>query len=127
MSITSLLLGIWLFTGIVYRGEQQPRPNPNLQLQMMFLNEKQVKVHYSYLGESGFCESISDYDYNAEKSLLHTKVTWLNPENSSMCTQDPDMRMNAESYSEAKVDTDKFYLKLQLGDEDVVLIWDRQK
>ncbi len=126
MSITSLLLGIWIFSGVVYRGEELPRPNPDLQLRMMFLNETQMKVHYSHLGENGFCESLSDYSYDAEKRTLHTKVVSLNADNDQKCTQDPDMRIGSEADSEAYVESDKFYLKLRLGEEDLTMIWEHQ-
>ncbi len=126
MSITSLLLGIWFFSGVVYRGAELPRPNPDLQLQMMFLNQDQMKVHYSRLGESGFCESLSDYSYDSEKRSLHTKVVSLNPDNDQSCTRDPDMRVGSEASTEAYVEANKLYLKLRLGEEDLTMIWERQ-
>ena len=125
MSIANFLLGIWLFTGIVYRGEELPRPNPNLQMQIMFLNDRQFKIQYSYTGESGFCESASDYSYYQEGNLLHSKVVWLNPENSSTCDQDPDMRIGNQAVSEIYFKDDKLHLKLRLGDEDIVLLWEK--
>lgn len=124
MSIANLLLGIWFFTGVIYRGENLPRPNPDLQMQLIFLNEEQLKIHYSYVGERGFCESLSNYEYDNERKLLHSKVIWLNPENSQICSQDPDMQLDSESTSEVSVIADKLYLKLNLGEEDIVLIWE---
>lgn len=124
-------IGIWMFISIIFQGVEQPRPNPDLKLEFVFLNQSELRTHYSRLNESGFCESLSMYSIESSnmqfsQGKLHTLVKWINPENSSACSQDPDMHEGRVGISDFMFIDGHLHLKLPLGDNQITMVWDRQ-
>ncbi len=103
-----------------------PLPNPALQLQMIFLDSTQMKLRYSYLDESGFCESTSNYVYNSLKKNLHLEVVEVHPENAEFCQKDPDMQLGRKSKTPVALKEDRLHFQLGLGEEELTMILIRQ-
>lgn len=119
------LLGLWLFTSIIYNGQTQPRPNPNLIMTLNFVSESQNILKYSRENEPGFCERTAEYVWN--DGLLIQKVIAVHPENASFCLQDPDMVLGTESATPLEQTSDALLMTLGLGDETLTYIWTRTK
>lgn len=126
MGIVSSLIGLWLYTSVIYRGNEMPLPNPNLQLQMVFLNGEQMKLRYSYTDSSGFCESTSEYKVDDVNHKLQVQVKSVDPENADFCHGDPDMQVGHKSETPILLKDQRLHLQLNLGEEDIIMILERQ-
>jgi len=126
MTLGSALIGLWLYVSVIYQGKEMPLPNPTLQLQMIFVNSTQMKLRYSYLGESGFCESAANYVYDSLKKNLHLEVVEVHPDNAEFCQQDPDMRLGRKSETPVILKEGRLHFRLGLGEEELTMILIRQ-
>lgn len=121
--LAQTLLGLWLFTGLIYQGQPMPLPNPQLKIFFEFKNLGLNTLRYYREDEDGYCERKATYKF--ENSKLIQTVYWVNPKNASWCDDDPDMRLNQNSTSEAWLQQGKFYLSLPFGEETLIYVWDR--
>lgn len=122
--MNSVLLGIWFFTNIIYRGELKPRPNPNLIMTIHFEDTTTNSIRYYRENESGFCERKASYEFKS--NILKQKVTWVNPENMPSCSADPDMMMGKESSTKLEASDGQLLLHLAIGPEELIYVWERQ-
>ena len=121
--IEQVLLGLWLFSGLIYQNNPMPLPNPKLKIYFEFKNLGIDTLRYYREDEQGFCERKATYNFSGSK--LTQTIYWVNPENANWCNDDPDMRLNQKSTSEAWLRQDKFYLVLPFGEENITYVWDR--
>ena len=126
MGMAGSLIGLWLYTSVFYRGNEMPLPNPNLQLQIVFLSSEEMKLRYSYSDSSGFCESTSEYKWDDANHKLHVQVKSVDSENADFCHGDPDMQVGHESETPIFFKDRRLHLQLNLGEEDIIMILERQ-
>lgn len=119
------LLGLWLFTSILYHGEVQPRPNPHLIMTLNFISDTQNVLKYSRENEDGFCERIAEYSFDGRQ--LRQKVIATHPANAFYCSQDLDMIVGTQSLNQLEVVSENLLLHLDLGEEKLTYIWTRKK
>ncbi len=118
------LLGIWLFTSMIYHGQSVPPLNPALKISFQFEKNGISTLYYKRDDEVGFCERKANFSLN--KNQLKQTVIWVNPENSGTCGVDPDMQMGHESLTQAEIINDKLNLKFQMGEDDLFYVWERK-
>lgn len=123
--ISSAILGLWLFTSLIYQGESMPLPNPALKIQYQFEDTGLNTLRYHREGEQGFCERRAIYEFVSGK--LVQQVVWVNPQNAIWCDQDVDMRLGYQSWTEAWLKDGKLHLVIQMGEEDLIYVWEKQK
>ncbi len=122
--ISGALFGLWLFTSLIYRGETLPPPNPNLVIHYLFEDNGMNTLRYHREGDQGFCERRAAYEISGTEIVQ--QVLWVNPENALWCDQDMDMRLGHESRTQIWVSDEKLHLVVQMGDEDLIYVWERQ-
>jgi hypothetical protein len=118
------LVGVWLFTSVVYQGQEIPRPNPALKMYYEFSDTGTNTLRYSRDGEQGFCERRSIYEFSGK--VLTQEVVWVHPGNASWCDQDVDMRLGTRTRSNAWLSQGRFFLEMSLADEKIIYIWTSQ-
>lgn len=119
----NVLTGIWLFSSIIYQGQELPRPNPHLIMTLNFSEARHNTLRYERINESGFCERKAEFQYTS--GLLHQKVVWTHPDNSDSCQQDQDMVLGNASITPVEFSEGNLKMTLALGDETLVYIWTR--
>ena len=124
MTFFESLVGIWLFTSVVYQGQEIPRPNPALKMYYEFSDTGTNTLRYYRDGEQGFCERRSAYEFSG--NVLTQEVVWVHPGNASWCDQDVDMRVGTRTRSNAWLSQGRFFLEMSLGDEKIIYIWTSQ-
>lgn len=121
--MSSLILGVWFFSSLIYNGASLPRPNPDLIMTLNFQDKQINTLHYSRNNEVGFCERKAQYEYDG-KNLKQT-VIWVNPDNAPSCSQDADMRLGQVSTTPVRTDKEALYMDLPLGEEQLTFVWTR--
>lgn len=115
------LIGIWLYTSLIYNGNPIPRPDSDLQMYFTFVNESENEIFYYRKSQQGFCKRVASY--RVEQSRLIQKITSVDPKNADFCAEDPDMQLGRESISEFTTNDDTLFLHLPLGDETLTFVW----
>ncbi|KHD88377.1 MAG: hypothetical protein OM95_09585 [Bdellovibrio sp. ArHS] len=121
--LANSILGLWIFTSLIYQGEPMPLPNPSLKIQYQFEDTGMNTLRYHREGEQGFCERRALYEFSEGK--LVQQVVWVNPQNAFSCHQDMDMRLGYQSWSKAWLKDGKFYLAVQMGEENLIYVWEK--
>lgn len=121
--LSQTLIGLWLFTGLIYQGQQMPLPNPQLKIYYEFQDTGTNSLRYFRDGEEGFCERRAAYEYSGED--LVQQVVWVNPQNALWCNQDTDMQLGNKSWSKAWIDNGHFHLTVPVGEENIIYVWSR--
>ncbi len=117
------LIGIWLFTAIIYQGQQVPPPHPNLKLRISFLSETTNEIFYYRDGERGYCRRWANY--RIEDSNIIQEVTDVDPGNDMACGGDTDMQKGNVSKTFFELKEEKLFLHLPLGNEGIQYIFSR--
>lgn len=119
--MNNLLVGLWLFTHVLYRGEISPRPNPALQMTLNFESSGINTLKYYRSGESGTCLRQAAYEYTGTNLIQH--ITSVDPDNAWFCDSDPDMQLGKTSNNVVYLKDEKLFLELEMGDEVITYIW----
>jgi hypothetical protein len=115
------LVGMWKLTSIIYRSQPMPLPNPDLKLYFMFFSNGDSWLRWFRVDEQGFCERRAQY--LVFEDWLYQKTIWLNPHNATSCSNDPEMRMSSETYTEFKIDKNNLFMSLDLSDEKIIYVF----
>lgn len=121
--MNELLIGLWIFSGLIFQGRDYPPPNPHFHLEYVFEKTGQNRLKYWRDNEDGFCEREAFYEWDGR--LLTQKVTAVNPENSRLCASDPDMIPGTESRTRLEIKDGKLHLFLSLGEDTIVYVWEK--
>ncbi|MGZ3768851.1 MAG: hypothetical protein ACXVCP_05100 [Bdellovibrio sp.] len=119
--MSSLLIGLWFFSSIIYRGEVLPRPNPDLMMTLNFEASGTDTLKYYRKGDDGSCARQATFQFNGKE--LVQKVISVNPENASFCNQDPDMQLGTISTNVSYLKDGKLFIEFEMGDETITYIW----
>ncbi|MFN3455358.1 MAG: hypothetical protein ACK41T_10400 [Pseudobdellovibrio sp.] len=123
----SSLLGVWLFTQIIYQGQLMDRPNQNLKLYYIFNSEVQNEIYYYRDNENGYCKRLANYNIISEKNLyIEQTVIETDAQNNSECALDTDMQIGNYSKTQFEIKNEKLYLYLPLGEDKIVYIFEQQ-
>lgn len=119
--MNNLLVGLWMFTHILYHGEVSPRPNPDLKMTLNFENSGMDTLKYSRDGDRGSCIRQASYKYDGIH--LTQTVTAVDPNNAFFCGDDPDMQLGKTLRNTAYLKDGKLYLDLEMGEDVITYIW----
>lgn len=117
------LIGIWLYTSLIYQGVPYPRPDTNLQMYFIFNTETENQLFYYRNSETGHCKRTAHYFF--EQNKIYQTVTNVDSTNAPECADDPDMQLGRESISDLEVTESCMYLTLPLGDETLTYVWQK--
>lgn len=118
------LIGIWLYSSLIYQGQPLARPNPELKMYYSFENESVNEIFYFRNGEKGFCKRRASY--RVVDSQIEQTVTATDPGNADFCSQDTDMQPGNFSKTRFEISGNRLYLHLPLGDESLTYVWEKQ-
>lgn len=119
--MNNLLVGLWMFTHILYHGEVSPRPNPALKMTLDFESSGINTLKYYRTGERGTCTRQASYEFDGSQLTQH--ITSVDPENAYFCDEDPDMQLGKTSRNTTYLKDGKLFLELEMGDEIITYIW----
>ena len=117
----SQLIGLWLYTGLIFHGEPAVKPSPELVIYFQFTNQIENTLFYFRQGERGFCERKAAYSVDAGQ--ISQTITEVNELNSSVCAQDPDMQMGRQAITRFEIKNEQLYLYLTLGEDELIYVW----
>lgn len=121
--ISTSILGLWIFSSLIYQGHPLPLPNPALKISYQFDDIGVNTLHYYREGEKGFCERRAIYEFAGGK--LMQQVIWVHPQNTAGCEQDMDMKLGYRSWTPAWLEGVKLHLEVQMGEEHLVYVWEK--
>jgi hypothetical protein len=118
------LIGIWMYSSLIYQGQPIPKPNPDLKMYYTFKSDQQNEIYYYRENENGFCRRTASYEV-LDNTRLIQKVVEVDPDNADFCGQDPDMQLGTTTEVNFEIKNDKLYLELQLGEDTLVYVWEK--
>lgn len=119
------LIGLWLFTSLIYQGSSQPLPNPDLVITLDFYSATENRLKYYRKNEQGFCERTARFSFDGE--YLVQEITQVNPLNADFCQTDPDMQLGRVSKNKLEVLGKNLWMHLDLGEEPIIFVWTREE
>lgn len=117
------LIGIWIFTSIIYQGHPISRPNPALQIYYTFESNNINEIFYYRTDENGFCKRRAKYQI--ENNEIQQTVISVDENNADFCAQDTDMQVGNTSKTKFDVIDNSLRLYLPLGEETIIYVWDK--
>ena len=118
------LPGTWIFYKKVFRDQEMPEPpNATLRMHFQFTAEAESRLWWWHEGESDHCERKGIY--TLEDGILVDEVTWLNPDNTADCSNDPDMQLGKVNKTPYKFRGPDLSLELHLNGEPLSMVWKR--
>jgi hypothetical protein len=131
-STDSRLVGTWKYVGFIYADKPFPPLDSKLLLYLKFIEnqgERQAELRWSSSDELGACVRRAKYEVRNQE-WLYQKVYWVDPQNKSSCSSDPDMRLGSESTTHFRIqvenNTERLLLDLELNGEPLVYILERE-
>lgn len=117
------ILGVWTAVALIYQGQTIPMPNPQLHMFYTFEDTGINTLHYYRDNEDRQCIRKAVYEFSDK--TLRQQVAWVGPDNGLECSLDVDMQLGYESWTTAEVKDGKFYLYAQMGEENLIYIWEK--
>lgn len=124
--MNSLLLGLWMFTAMLYQDQRLPPRDPNLKLTYEFRDNGTSRLAWNFGAAGARCEREGLWTVVGE-NLLRDQVTWVNPANHATCSDDPDMAMSRVTVTPFAIVGEEFHLRLSFGPEELVYVWTHTK
>lgn len=120
-TIASPLLGTWQYTAYRYRGVERPATDPDLVMEYRFECDGIDTLSWRYQSTDRFCQRQARFlDVDG---YLDEVVVWVNPENSSECSQDPNMQLENYSRAAFRVMDGTLEIDAPLAEEVITYIW----
>ena len=118
------LLGTWGLAHYIYNDQILPVRDSNMALIFKFENKVSSTTWYNKSDKKQlFCNRKADY--SLEGNQLFQKVTWIDPENTSTCSEDPDMVFGSQSESKFKIVDSELHLYVQLSNDWLIYVFER--
>lgn len=117
------LIGLWLYTSLIYQGQPMDRPNLALKMYYSFESESVNEIFYYRDNEPGSCRRKAEYQI--VDSEIRQKVTTVDAANADSCGQDTDMQLGNYSATKFEIIGNKLYLHLPLGEEILTYVWEK--
>ena len=118
--VTSELHGVWQYDGFFYEGHRYPNPNPNLILRMTFTKDGIEELFWTHTDQVGTCDRKATYALKDD--TLIAQVFWVDSNNGSECSKDPDMQPNRWTENRILIqgqgEAEELHLILQLHNEN---------
>lgn len=117
------LIGIWIFSSLIYNGEVRPLPNENLKLYYIFSSATQNEIYYYRTNESGHCRRFAEYSNNDQ--YIEQKITEIDADNAAECSLDSDMQPGAYSKVPYSFQNGQLQLNVSMGDDQLIYVFSR--
>lgn len=118
------VVGHWFFHMKLYQGHQMPEPpDATLRLHFAFREGGESELWWWHEGEGDHCRRRGTYTVEATNIVEET--TWIDPANTPLCGQDPDMQLGRKTRTPYYFYGDDLALRFQLADEPLDVIWKR--
>jgi hypothetical protein len=124
LALAHEIQGEWKYSSFIYDGQTHPILTPTLDLRFWFSADGISTLRWFESDQAGFCERKAYYVVE-EGNTLYQKVFWVNPDNHSSCSSDPDMQMGRENRTTFKIENQKLMFDLQLNGQPFIYIMDR--
>ena len=121
--VLSQIIGLWMYTGLIFQGQPIAKPSPDLVIYFQFINETDNNLFYFRQDQRGYCERQATYSIDG--NLLKQKITSANPDNADVCSADPDMQIGGLSSTRFEIKDEQLYLYLTLGEDELVYVWSK--
>lgn len=119
---TEPVVGHWFFYKKLYQGQEMPEPpGATLRMHFEFLEGGESLLYWWHEGEGDHCKRKGKY--YVEDGHIVDEVTWVDPENTMHCSQDPDMHLGRKTRTPYYFYGQDLALRFHLGDEPLDLIW----
>ena len=115
------LLGEWKYSGFIYEKIIYPPPNPDLYLSFTFKAESSVRLFWKRQDEDFFCERVALFSVS-DTSILSQNIIWVNPDNHSSCSSDPDMQLGRKTDNYVEIVNKELHLFLELDGKPFIYI-----
>lgn len=123
---TPWIVGNWEYFMKVYQNVEMPKsPNDPNYLKFDFTLEGQSRLYWGNTELKTHCNRLGEYKLEGE--LLVDKVTWVDPENTFGCGNDPDMQLGKVTRTAVFQKNGFFYLVLNLGNEPLYYVWKKRE
>ncbi|MBY0314878.1 MAG: lipocalin family protein [Bdellovibrionales bacterium] len=115
------ILGTWQAFGYYYEDQWIQPDDPQLKMTFNFYGDGTHRLYWQLKTQKNFCENRGNWKIEGDQLILH--VTWLNPENGSDCSSDPDMQLGKKTQTAIEIKEDKLFIKIPLADEFLIYVW----
>lgn len=116
--------GNWRFYKKIYQGTEIPEA-PGATLRMYFeFDGSKSHLYWRHEGEKDHCSRRGKY--HLEEGIIVEEVTWVDPENTFACAQDPDMQLGRKTRTPYYFHGKDLALRFHLGEEPLDLIWRKE-
>lgn len=119
----SQLIGLWMYTGLIFHGVPIEKPSPELVIYFQFTSQTENSLFYFRQEQRGFCERTAQY--TIKNNYLAQTVKSTHEENADVCSSDPDMQIGKYSMTRYEIVNDQLYLYLSLGDDELIYVWSK--
>lgn len=109
---TQSLFGRWLYVGFSYQGQIYPPLDSDLILHFEFTEDGLSHLEWSWTNSLMNCSRRAVYAH--DKNIIDQWVVWSDPQNTSTCNKDPDMKVGSRSQTPYSLKDNSLYLELSL-------------
>lgn len=118
------LVGDWFFYNKYYAGQEMPEPpTATLRMYFHFSAKGESYLHWHHEGEGDHCARRGEYRIDGE--YLVEKTTWVDPENTLSCAEDPDMQLGRVTRTHFYFRGDDLAIRFHLAGDPLDLLWKR--
>lgn len=120
------LHGQWRFYKKIFQGQEMPEPpSANLRMFFEFSPSGDSRLWWWREGENDRCQRRGKF--SVEGNTLVDEVTWVDPENTPQCAQDPDMQPGKVTRTPFRFRGEDLSLELHLNGEPLEMVWRRER
>lgn len=116
--------GRWQFYKKIFKGQEMPEP-PSATLRMFyeFTPQGESRLWWWHEGERDHCQRRGKF--RVEGETLVDETTWIDPDNTMHCAQDPDMQPGKVSRTPFRFRGPDLSLELHINGEPLEMVWRR--
>lgn len=116
------LEGHWFFYKKIYKKQEMPEPpDATLRMHFEFSAAGESYLYWWHEGEGDLCRRKGKY--TIEEGQIVDEVTWVDPENTRFCGEDPDMQLGRKTRTPFYFHGEDLAIRFHLADETLDLVW----
>lgn len=121
-SFSEDIIGSWQATGYYYEDQLVEPSDPQLTLIFDFFADGTHRLYWQQKGETAFCERRGAWYVSGDQLFL--EATWINPENGSFCSADPDMKLGVQTQSTISFESSNLHIQMPFSDTYIIYVWE---
>jgi hypothetical protein len=116
------LVGHWVFFEKVYDGQEMPEPpTATLRMHFEFTAGGESRLYWWHEGDTDHCSRRGRY--SVDGNTLVDEVTWVDPQNTRDCSDDPDMQPGRRTRTPFYFRGDNLAIRFQLDGSSLDMVW----